>query len=48
MSCYAAYEATLLAGVQNAQESGCRLDVRIVSYGPIPVELKALTASFSD
>jgi hypothetical protein len=78
----AAYEATLLAGVQNAQENGCRtvfltrlgggafgnaqawiddaigralrqmrhhgLDVRIVSYGPIPVELKALAASFGD
>ena len=78
----AAYEATLLAGVMNAQETRSRtvfltrlgggafgnalawiddaigralrqmrhrgLDVRIVSYGPIPVELKALVASFGD
>jgi hypothetical protein len=77
----AAYEATMLAGVLNAQENGSAtvfltrlgggafgnefawidgaierairqvrhrgLDVRIVSYGPIPRELKAL-ASLSD
>jgi hypothetical protein len=76
----ASYEATLLAGVLNAQDHGSRtvfltrvgggafgndlawiddaidrslrqvrhrgLDVRIVSYGPIPAELKALAASF--
>ena len=78
----AAYEATLLAAVLNAQENGSRmvfltrlgggafgndlawindaidravrkvrhraLDVRIVSYGPIPADLMALAASFGD